>query len=71
MAEELHKPIIRQLKKYKIYPSFKDNIWGEDLANMQWISAWLQGDDIEMYLTYNKRKSVVAERFIIALKNKI
>ena len=32
---------------------------------------WLQDNDIVMYSTYNEGKSVVAERFIRTLKNKI
>ena len=40
---ELHKPIIRKLKKRKVYPSFKDNIWGVDLADMQLISKYNKG----------------------------
>ena len=32
---------------------------------------WLQENDILMYLTHNERKSVVAERLIRTLKNKI
>ena len=31
---------------------------------------WLKGNDIEMYSTYDKGKSVVAERFIKTLKTK-
>ena len=31
----------------------------------------MKTNDIEMYSTYNERKSVVAERFIRNLKNKI
>ena len=27
LANELHKSIIRKLKKRKVYSSFKDNIW--------------------------------------------
>ena len=27
LAEELHKPIIRKLKKKRLYSAFKDNIW--------------------------------------------
>ena len=34
-ANELNKPIIRKFKKSKVYSSFKDNIWGVDLADMQ------------------------------------
>ena len=33
LAEELHKPIIRKFLK-QVYLSFKDNIWGADLAYM-------------------------------------
>ena len=35
LANELHKPIITKFKK--IYSSFKDNIWGVDLAYMQYL----------------------------------
>ena len=34
----LHNPIIRNLKKRKVYSAFRDNIWGADLADMQLIS---------------------------------
>ena len=30
LANEHHKPIIRKLKKRKVYSSFRDNIWGVD-----------------------------------------
>ena len=33
--------------------------------------SWLEKNAIEMYSTHNKRKSVVPERFIRTLKNKI
>ena len=32
---------------------------------------WLEDNDIKMSSTYNERKSVVAERYIKTLKNKI
>ena len=35
------------------------------------IKSWLEQDDIEIFSTYNERKSVIAERFIRTLKNKI
>ena len=35
------------------------------------MKSWLQDNDIKMYLTHSKRKSVVAERSITAIKNKI
>ena len=61
LAEELNKPIIRKLKKRAkavnfITVSFK---------------KWLQDNDIAMYSTHNEGKSVVPERFIRTLKNKI
>ena len=34
LAEELHKPFIRKFKKCKVYSSFIDNIWGNDLAKV-------------------------------------
>ena len=114
LADELHKPIITKFKKRKVYSSFKDNIWGVDLADMQLINKynkgiryllcvidlfskyawvvplkdkkgatitnafynnsfkkWLKYNDISMYSTYNEGKSIVAERFIRTLKNKI
>ena len=136
LAEELRKPIIKNFKRRKVYSSFKDDIWGVDLADMQLISkfnkgiryilcvidlfsryswviplknikgesivegfkeisddsnrkpnkvwvdhgsecynnrfkSFLKENDIEMYSTFNEGKSVVAERFIKTLKNKI
>ena len=35
------------------------------------MKSWLEKNDIEMYSTQNEGKSVVAERFIRSLKNKI
>ena len=136
LVEELHKPIIKTFLKRRVYFSFKDNIWGTDLAGMQLISKfnkgttfllrvidifskyawvvplkdkegtaivkafqkvlynstrkpnkiwvdkgselynsffkkWLKDNDIKMYSTHNAEISVVAERFIRTLKNKI
>ena len=136
LANELHKPIIKNFDKRKVYSQFKDNIWGVDLADMQSLSRknkgikyllcaidlyskyafviplkdkkgisianafdkiikqsnrkpnkiWvdqggefynnvfkklLSNNDIIMYSTYNEGKSVVTERFIRTLKNKL
>ena len=138
LANKLHKALIRTFEKRKGYSTFKDNIWGVDLANMQllikynkrirfllcvidifskyawvvrlkekksistvkafqnilkqsnskrkpnkiWVDKgsefynacfkkWLRDNDIAMYSTHNKGKSVVAERFIRTLKGKI
>ena len=38
LAEELHKPIIRKLEKRKVYSSFKENVWGANIADMELIS---------------------------------
>ena len=40
LAEQLHKPIIRKLKKGNVYSLFKDNIFGAALADMQLISKF-------------------------------
>ena len=136
LADELHKPVIKKFNKRKVYPSFKDNIWGVDLADMPLLSKfnkgikyllcvidlfskytfvvplkdkkgasivnafqsildksgrkpnkiwvdqgsefynhnlkkWLANNDISTYWTYNEGMSVVAERFIRTLKNKL
>ena len=136
LVNELHKPVIRKFKQRRVYSSFRNNIWGVELADMQslskynkgikyllcvmdlfskyawvilikdkkgnsivnafkkiiskrrkpnktWVDQgsecyknsfkdfWKKKNNIEMYSTYNKRKSVVAKRFIRTLKNKI
>ena len=43
LAKELHKPIIRNLKKRTAYSGFKDNISRADLADMQLISKFNKG----------------------------
>ena len=43
LAEELHKPIIKNFEKRTVYSGFKDNIWGADLADMQLISKFNKG----------------------------
>ena len=40
LADELHKPIIKKFRKRKVYSSFRDNIWGVDLADMQSLSNY-------------------------------
>ena len=135
MANELHKPIIKKFKKWKLCLSFRDNIWVVGLAVMQllvkynkgvkyllyaidllskyawvfplkdkkgisivnafqkiisegrkqkkiWVDQsskfynnffkdFLKLNNTEMYSKYNEEKSVVNERFIRTLKNKI
>ena len=38
LADELHKPVIRNFRKRTVYSRFKDKVWGADLADMQLIS---------------------------------
>ena len=43
LAEELHKPIIRNFKKRTVYSGSKDNIWRVDLADMPSLSKYNKG----------------------------
>ena len=66
LAEELHKPIIKNFKRRKVYSSFKDNIWCVDLADMQLISKYNKGIRcllcaIDLFTRYT---------WVILLKNK-
>ena len=47
LAQELHKPLIKNFKKRKVYRSLKDNIWAVYLAKIGSLSS--------------KNRSVVAE----------
>ena len=47
LADELHKPIIRKCNKRKVYSSFKNNIWGVDLADMQLLRNLIK--DLDFY----------------------
>ena len=35
LSEELNKPVIKKIKRRKVYARFKDNIWGADLSEME------------------------------------
>ena len=35
------------------------------------MKSWLEKSDIEMYSKHNEEKSVIAEKFVNTLKNKI
>ena len=39
VAEELHKPVIKKIKRTKVYARFKGNIWAADLAEMESLSS--------------------------------
>ena len=66
LANELHKPIIRKFNKRKVYSSFKDNIWGADLADMQLLSKFNKG--IKYLLCVTDLFSKYA--FVVPLKDK-
>ena len=58
------------IKQYKRKPN---KIWvdqGSEFYNNNF-KKWLSDNNIIMYSTYNEGKSVVAERFIRTLKNKL
>ena len=58
---------------FKTFSKRKSNkIWvdqGSEFYNSSF-KKWLDDKDIKMYSTHNEKKSVAAERFIRALKNK-
>ena len=43
LESKLHRQIIRKFKRQKVYSSFRDNIWGVDLADMQSLSKYNKG----------------------------
>ena len=43
LANELHMQIIKKLKRRKVYYSFRDNIWGVDLADMESLRKYNKG----------------------------
>ena len=50
-----------------------NNVWvdkGSKFYNKS-MKSWLQDNDIDIYSTYNERKSIITERFIRTLKNNI
>ena len=50
-----------------------NNVWVDKGSKFydKSVKSWLQDNDIEIYSTYNERKSIIAERFIRTLKNNI
>ena len=66
--------IVNALQKILDSSKRKPNkIWvhqGSEFYNNHF-KKWLKGNDISMYSKHNEGKSVVAERFIRTLKNKI
>ena len=50
LVNELHKPIIKKLKKEQFIQGFKDNIWGADLSEMQLISKCNEGFRFSLFV---------------------
>ena len=83
LADELHKAIIKKFNKRKVYSSFKDNIWGVDLADMQLLSKYNKGFRflscvIDIFSKYawviplkDKKGISIVNAFQIILKNPI
>ena len=53
LAEELHKPIIKNFKRRTVYSTFKGNIWGVHFAGMQLISKFNKGIRFFLCVTDN------------------
>ena len=71
LTKELHKPIIRKFKKRMVYSRFRDNIWGADLADMQFISkfkACARYFLTNFYLSPNDSPSKTMKMFFISYK---
>ena len=66
LANELHKPTIRKFKKRKFHSSFRDNIWGLDLPDMQSLSKYNKGNKYLMCAIYLFSKFA----WVIPIKNK-
>ena len=65
--------LFKNLLAFDEYRRERNKIWvdkSSEFCNRS-IRSWLQDNDIEVYSTHNKRKSVPAERFIRNLKTKI
>ena len=67
------KKVITITKNFKRINRKPDKIWvdkGSEFYDSS-MKSWLEKNDIEMYLTHDEGKSVVADRFIKTLKNKV
>ena len=62
---------VKYKKGTSIVNAFKKIISNERKPNKIWVKDFLKINNIGMYSTYNEEKSVVAERFVRTLKNKI
>ena len=70
-SEELHKPIIKKILKRRVYSSFKVNIWGADLADVQLISKFIKGIMFLLCVIDTFRKYVMIQWNYIQKENQI
>ena len=49
LANELHRQIMRKLKRQKVYSSFRQIIWGVDSGDMQSLSKYSRGKIYEKF----------------------
>ena len=66
LSEKLHKWIIRNFEKHKLYLSFKYNIWGVDVVDMQLISKYNKGFPFLLWVINIHSKYA----WVISLKDK-
>ena len=77
LVKELHKPIIMKLKRRKIYSSFKDILWGADLADIQLINKYDKGipfllcffdisNKYALFIPFKVKKGI---KIVMSLKN--
>ena len=49
LAEKLHNSMVRKYERRNVHPSFIDNIWGTDLADMELTSKFNKGFRFSLY----------------------
>ena len=54
LANALHKPITTKIRRWKVYPSYQDNIWDADLADLQVISKYSGLSILQWVININK-----------------
>ena len=52
LEKKLHKQIVRMFEKRRVFSSFKDNIWGTDLGDMELINKFNKGFRFFLCVTY-------------------
>ena len=54
LTNALHKPITTKIQRWKVYPSYQDNIWDADLADLQVISKYSGLSILQWVININK-----------------